>query len=420
MLFSRASAVLVSIVITTDQSSHASAENNRNLGRHHRRDAARKLNHGKRAERMKQAARLGNDDVSNTNDEDPAESSKGGKSKGGKSKGGKSKRGKSKGGKAIMTHSPTFEPTPHDVDHPTNYPTYDFEKPDPSDCKKEYSTYYFIGDEAEGMCTNLPDIGGKEYKEGKDACCEAHYPDRDCVFIDICDRLNLYDLCPQDPSKDGIFPVCPGNELGEICDGEEGCESNSCDCFAGYTLCDEGLNVCDEFPDAVCAKDLGSTFPVCPGFEAYCDGGADCGWNGGPCECDIGRLICEEDVNICASEDPEENVYDLCAQDPDKDGIFPVCPGNDPGSYCDGTNDCITPLCDCVAGYELCNQKVNVCDDYPDTVCAIYEEDAFPVCPGFGNVYCDGTWDCNGPLCDCEVGSKICDDKVNLCNSTSI
>merc|ERR1712032_515700 len=49
----------------------------------------------------------------------------------------------------------------------------------------------------------------------------------------------------------------------------------------------------------------------------------------------------------------------------DEGEIYPLCAHffSDPGAYCDGTSDCGTPLCECVAGEYFCMEGKNPCTE---------------------------------------------------------
>ncbi len=44
----------------------------------------------------------------------------------------------------------------------------------------------------------------------------------------------------------GIFPVCPGLDSEDYCDGESDCEeTNFCECAAGQSFCTTRVNPCE-------------------------------------------------------------------------------------------------------------------------------------------------------------------------------
>mmetsp|Transcript_2878 Transcript_2878/g.1707 ORF Transcript_2878/g.1707 Transcript_2878/m.1707 type:complete len:91 (-) Transcript_2878:237-509(-) len=56
------------------------------------------------------------------------------------------------------------------------------------------------------------------------------------------------------------------------------------------------------------ADDYGDLYPVCPGRDEgdYCDGGGDCE-DTDFCECDAGKSFCATKVNPCGT--PEDNYF---------------------------------------------------------------------------------------------------------------
>lgn len=103
-------------------------------------------------------------------------------------------------------------------------------------------------------------------------------------------------------------------------------------------------------PDFTCSEG----FPVCPGLEEgeFCDGGGDCG---GPfCGCAAALKFCLKGaINPCSPEDAhsEERCYN---------GL-PVCAGKADAQYCDGEGDCKNSFCDCDTAVTFCDTDVNPC-----------------------------------------------------------
>mmetsp|Transcript_21250 Transcript_21250/g.51353 ORF Transcript_21250/g.51353 Transcript_21250/m.51353 type:complete len:105 (-) Transcript_21250:413-727(-) len=56
-----------------------------------------------------------------------------------------------------------------------------------------------------------------------------------------------------------------------------------------------------------------------------------------------------------------------CSEAEDGEDSMPIClypnPNPNEHQFCDGDGDCFNGLCDCEAGIELCEEKVNYCAD---------------------------------------------------------
>ena len=100
---------------------------------------------------------------------------------------------------------------------------------------------------------------------------------------------------------------------------------------------------------------------------------------------------------------------------------FPLCQanGDSPNAYCDGEDDCGSAFCDCPAGKDFCDSRVNPCEDEESYTCVGFQGQEFPLCAANGNdagEFCDGGGDCNSSRCACDAGEDFCETRNNPCD----